>query len=266
MARMGIRFYCPNGHKLNVKAFLAGKRGICPHCGASVLIPLESTRPSSKSSGQSDLASPGGSIESVTTLFPDETPRAADGPAAPAMAVSDPYAGAQPQAAPVAAGRSVSPLSALSHPSVDPIAESPDAIWYVRPPSGGQYGPAVGSVMRNWLEEGRVGPEALVWREGWKDWRHAQEVFTQLRGGDPLVVSRQPATPAPAAAVPPVRRRSRGWALPVIATLAALLLLLIAVLAWILWQRAGDDARNGADPAPIPAAESQSPDNSDSLP
>lgn len=39
---MGIRFYCPNGHKLNVKAFLAGKRGICPDCDAKFLVPMES--------------------------------------------------------------------------------------------------------------------------------------------------------------------------------------------------------------------------------
>jgi len=45
---MGIRFYCPNGHKLNVKAFQAGRRGICPYCGASMIIPTESTRPASK--------------------------------------------------------------------------------------------------------------------------------------------------------------------------------------------------------------------------
>src|SRR4051794_24501675 len=39
---MGIRFLCPSGHKLNVKSFLAGKRGICPHCGAKFEIPYES--------------------------------------------------------------------------------------------------------------------------------------------------------------------------------------------------------------------------------
>src|SRR5215469_4761179 len=39
---MGIRFLCPSGHKLNVKSFLAGKRGICPHCGAKFEIPFES--------------------------------------------------------------------------------------------------------------------------------------------------------------------------------------------------------------------------------
>ena len=36
---MGIRFTCPNGHKLNVKEFLAGKRGVCPNCGAKFVIP-----------------------------------------------------------------------------------------------------------------------------------------------------------------------------------------------------------------------------------
>ncbi|MCI0334167.1 MAG: hypothetical protein L0228_13195 [Planctomycetes bacterium] len=36
---MGIRFTCPNGHKLHVKAFLAGKRGVCPQCGARITIP-----------------------------------------------------------------------------------------------------------------------------------------------------------------------------------------------------------------------------------
>jgi hypothetical protein len=36
---MGIRFVCPNGHKLNVKSDLAGKRAICPHCSAKVIVP-----------------------------------------------------------------------------------------------------------------------------------------------------------------------------------------------------------------------------------
>src|SRR6185436_18686419 len=42
---MGIRFNCPNGHKLNVKEFLAGKRGVCPQCGAKFIIPMPSDAP-----------------------------------------------------------------------------------------------------------------------------------------------------------------------------------------------------------------------------
>src|SRR3989304_4109209 len=42
---MGIRFLCPNGHKLNVKADLAGKRASCPECGAKLVIPPASAEP-----------------------------------------------------------------------------------------------------------------------------------------------------------------------------------------------------------------------------
>jgi hypothetical protein len=40
---MGIRFLCPNGHKLNVKSELAGKRASCPDCGAKLVIPPSDT-------------------------------------------------------------------------------------------------------------------------------------------------------------------------------------------------------------------------------
>ena len=40
---MGIRFICPScDNKLNVKSYLAGKRGICPKCDARIRIPLAS--------------------------------------------------------------------------------------------------------------------------------------------------------------------------------------------------------------------------------
>jgi hypothetical protein len=71
---MGIRFSCPNGHKLNVKEFLAGKRGVCPQCGAKFIIPTpgdsqayEATQ--SGLTGQShsvDIISPTLSQSSVT--------------------------------------------------------------------------------------------------------------------------------------------------------------------------------------------------------
>lgn len=57
---MGIRCYCPQGHKLNVKAEQAGKIGICPKCKVRFQIPFESTRPShshkSESSAEPDSA------------------------------------------------------------------------------------------------------------------------------------------------------------------------------------------------------------------
>ena len=134
---MGIRFHCPNGHRLNVKSFLAGKRGYCPHCGVKLRIPLESEA-QLPSNGK---ATSGGGQDLPSTFA---TPAPAASPAA---------------------------------------AES----WYVRPPSGGQFGPATAEVVNQWVAERRVPPNSLLWREGWADWRLASEVLgdgTLIAGAD----------------------------------------------------------------------------------
>ena len=147
---MGIRFFCPQGHKLNVKEFQAGRKGICPDCGSKMQIPLESTRPSARRSQSqppevevevAEQESVGGAAQPIQPPPPLATP-AADAP--------------------------------------DPLTEAADAVWYVRPTSGGQFGPAGAEVMRTWLAEGRIAAETLVWREGWRDWREAGGVFPQL--------------------------------------------------------------------------------------
>ena len=69
--------------------------------------------------------------------------------------------------------------------AADPFVEAGDVVWYVRPPSGGQYGPATSKLMRQWLAEGRISPNTLVWREGWRDWQQASDVFHQLRLNHP---------------------------------------------------------------------------------
>lgn len=53
-SKMGIRFLCPNGHKIHVKSHYAGRRAKCPTCAESVQIPLESTIESSKSSSRQE--------------------------------------------------------------------------------------------------------------------------------------------------------------------------------------------------------------------
>src|SRR5262245_51455506 len=122
---MGIKFHCPNGHKLNVKSFLAGKKGVCPKCGTKVRIPVASEAALAdaeleESDASEDPAKSNGSGGSATVRAPAVS-------AAPAEAVV------------AAVG---------SDGTNDPIAEAPAAIWYVRPPTGGQYGPAKGDIMR----------------------------------------------------------------------------------------------------------------------
>jgi hypothetical protein len=225
---MGIRFYCPNGHKLNVKAFQAGRRGICPYCGAKFLIPSQSTRKSSKeeraarrafaaasfpvvnpamqnpapgNTGNMPAAEIQTSTQKSSSLPPiiDASKTGADISTQPANYSSQQTGGGTGFALPVLPTPAVSipnPLTtfSLDDPSValtqtrpaDPFTEAGDVVWYVRPPSGGQYGPATGKLMRQWLAEGRIGPDTLVWREGWRDWQQASAVFLQLRANDPL--------------------------------------------------------------------------------
>ena len=62
---MGIRLTCPNGHKLNVKTFLAGKRGVCPQCGAKFAIPMTPDAPISDAS-QSSVVGESHSVEIIS--------------------------------------------------------------------------------------------------------------------------------------------------------------------------------------------------------
>ena len=165
---MGIRFLCPNcDKKLNVKAFLAGKRGICPYCDSGLDIPLESEAPNGTATTTTTK-----SVEVRTVARREE---AEAEPQAKSSALADTA---------VADDLVAAPSDASGGAKVDPIDEDPEAVWYVRPPSGGQFGPAKGDVMRKWVEEGRVSPEALVWREGWADWLTAAPVFPSLQTGE----------------------------------------------------------------------------------
>ena len=133
---MGIRFYCPNGHKLNVKSFLAGKRGICPKCGVKLVIP-EASAP--------DLAEATNKSPTGHKFLSDD----ANKDTAPAKTVAK-------------------------------SQSEDDAHWYLCPPSGGQYGPVNTETMDEWIEDGRVTSDSLVWRNGWADWKSAGQVFPSL--------------------------------------------------------------------------------------
>ena len=256
---MGIKFYCPNGHRLNVKSYLAGKRGICPHCGARLRIPPESQQEAAvarsrrgaaahvENNGSGDhpahaapSASPAGGMPFDIPFAPagpmDETARARPDAAQPSLGSSVPSAGNHhgiapvptahaaavpaPAAAPAASVASVAPVGPhpggdsggiitastvapmpQAAPMSDAISEAPQAVWYVRPTSGGQYGPAGGEIMRKWIGEGRVSGDSLVWREGWPDWRAASSVFPALGSAAPAAASLAPqaASPVPAA-------------------------------------------------------------------
>ncbi len=209
---MGIRFFCPNGHKMNVKSFLAGKRGICPTCGAKFEIPLESS-PAAAPPVMTHPASIHGPIaESAAPQSPAEVRHAPASPVAqPTMAPFAPQsvasgvapaAGWQPGAGgfamPAAAPRIPQPIPRPATATPDPIAEAPTAVWYVRPAAGGQFGPAPGDMMGQWIDQRRVGADSMIWREGWTDWRRAAATFPSLAAHLPASQGQPTATAATA--------------------------------------------------------------------
>ncbi len=218
---MGIRFICPACTKrINVKEHQAGKRGLCPKCGASVQIPLTSTlpdRPEAEESPTATSANPAGSAQPSAAQAYTEV------------------------AAPV--GRIVAIQSA---PAVDPLAENPTAVWYVSAADGGQpFGPADGATMFQWLHEGRIVGASMVWRQDWPEWRPAASVWPHLSAGSPVAAAPQPPMPAPTAtpgghapvgSAPPAaaiyyQRRSNGTYLATV----VVLVLLVAALAWVTY-------------------------------
>ena len=154
---MGIRFACHVCAKqLNIKQDLAGRRGICPACSSKFRIP--------KQDAERSLPLEEPAIDQRT-----ESPE-------PSAAELNP------------AELNPAELNPVAKPGVeiDILSNDPDATWYVRPPSGGQYGPADGDVLRTWISEGRVAATSLLWRDGWPNWRAANEVLPGLSGASSL--------------------------------------------------------------------------------
>jgi hypothetical protein len=291
---MGIKFRCPNGHKLNVKSFLAGKRGICPHCGVSVQIPGDAEQGveaelaggvavataaigaiGSQTATLADTVTLPNTIApmgaatvgvnpmpiSVATVAPMPSPGPVSAPAptpAPIAVAASPVmpqvpigapvsapivAAAAPVVPAVAAPLAPSPYAVVPAAPIDPITEAPNAVWYVRPPSGGQFGPARGDIMRKWLGEGRVSSDSLVWRDGWADWKSAAAVFPSLGGspvpapGAPLLSAAAPAAlPSKNAAARSIRAKKRGnsFAIGMVIGLGLLAVLLLVVFIAVL--------------------------------
>lgn len=141
---MGIRFLCEHCSKrLNIKSFLAGKKGICPHCGGRIRIPFKNELPDAEAGAPLETAVASGHVASANA---DEG---------------------------VAARRSLA-----GSPTEEASQEKP---WYVNPPGSGQFGPADRTLVEQWIEEGRVTADTLVWQEGWSDWQRADHYFVQLQ-------------------------------------------------------------------------------------
>lgn len=71
------------------------------------------------------------------------------------------------------------PVSLVPHPETFAAGGR----WYLRFPSGRQFGPVVTQVIEEWMREGRADGESLVCPEGQDEWYHLADVFPDLMEG-----------------------------------------------------------------------------------
>ena len=178
---MGVRFQCPGGHKLHVKAELAGKRGICPECGAKFVVPSFSGGRVAVDTSTPPVNPPAAAGAAAASSSGPLSPSAASANDGPSESVIIPTQ-SPPLAQPIAAN---SPAQALASPSPTAANHEPVA-WYVRPAGGGQFGPATSEVFRQWIEDGRVAVDSWVWRTGWADWKAGSEALALTADRPPL--------------------------------------------------------------------------------
>ncbi len=216
-----------------------GIRFQCPACGAKLNVKAE-------------LAGKRGACPKCQAKL--QIPQA-DEETAPAQASPIVSLANAPSAAEPTLSAPVTPQQAFVSPA--PV----EAKWFVRPPSGGQYGPALESVLRQWVGEGRITPDTLVRRttENESQWQSAASVFPEL-GAGPVIgaPTASPASPvlSPAVQIAPVetatpaapadpasaaaamllarRKRARKTGLMVMAILIVAVLILLPVLIYVL--------------------------------
>lgn len=222
---MGIRFHCHMcNHSLHVKDFLAGKRGKCPNCNGSFRIPkggdgyslsidelaksdsaiVSAIRPKTPSTPKPPQPEPKAPLptpaieatqlpsekESAATKVstkPDSASRARSKKALPDQKLDKhPASVTQPKAVPP------SPSAPAGHRALPPsFAALQNVQWYVRPPSGGQFGPADTAVLATWIDENRITADSYLWRDGMEQWQLASELLPDVFP-----------TPTPAAPLP----------------------------------------------------------------
>jgi hypothetical protein len=168
-----IAFQCDNGHRINVPAKLAGKRGTCSKCGIAVVIPL---------AGQPKPARAPEPAFDAAAVAPPE-PVAAEAVAEPPAATPAPDAPAADQFANLFEGASAAP------PAVEDVAiEINDA--------GGESvtggGSGVGDVVAGYAPEQFAGPDETTIVENptaqlvarlWLERGHGGVVELHLTGG-----------------------------------------------------------------------------------
>jgi hypothetical protein len=170
---MGIRFACHHcNYSLHVKDFQGGKRGRCPECKGQFRIPNQDAAYSAEleeSGNKSSDLSEAGTISYESDVLQS-----------PSLEKTDASKGEVPN------NNSISPFTTVTAPHSEMprmpqiLADSIGAKWFVRPPTGGQFGPATSQLLLDWIKERRVTSDSFLWKEGTADWELASQLLPEL--------------------------------------------------------------------------------------
>lgn len=179
---MGIVSYCPSGHRIKVKDQLAGKKGVCPTCGARFRIPLASVEEPPRPIGPAavEVSLPVAAVVSLDPQLAATLPRALP-LAAPALAATIHEAPTTSSFEPEAEIVVEFEPAEVVLPAV--IEEAPAAAWCIAVPGGSPSQPMAGEDLFRWLSSGEATGAELVWRSDWSDWRPARDVFPEQLPG-----------------------------------------------------------------------------------
>lgn len=186
---MGIRFSCHIcNHGLHVKDFQAGKRGRCPQCNGSFRIPKKdspysiaiddwnpvATSTTSSTASETKRSRSSGSIDYDTNVaVADRSERPQKSKKSESKATSSQTNSSQVNTSATTGQKTSNTNNGSSSPLPPSLAKAGDANWFVRPPSGGQYGPASSSLLSDWILERRVTADSFLWYEGMAQWQLA---------------------------------------------------------------------------------------------
>ena len=254
---MGIRFFCPNGHPLNVKEELAGKVGFCSKCDVRMRIPLKSQRVS----GQEYVP---GVTETAEALpqrppIPSSTTReSASSEKVETTVQNERENNSRPGELIRDIAESIASGGTDGIASGETLGEGSSDnsfLWYVH--SGdSQYGPAGTDLIREWIGQGRIAPNTLIWRADWSSgWREAKEVFPEVKvrfegreenksnAKTPILELEERGIKGGAADEERLKRRSKKVSMQIgaICLLSAVCLFLIIALIAILFRRGNPD-------------------------
>lgn len=185
---MGVLFHCSNCERpLNVGEQFAGQAGMCPNCRETINVPFESEIRAvdfrnllnvwSKQQKTDSLESGTIDIETASSSGPVSTKQKAAAGTVPVVTLKPiNVGGIVTESEKVANGIS----DKFSAAAPDLMNDSAKAVWFIRPPTGGQFGPASANLLRQWIQEGRVTGDSYVWCEGWDNWQLAADVFPAI--------------------------------------------------------------------------------------